>query len=216
MQFQKIEKASYKSTTWAHGETTELYIYPEDGNYAERQFLWRVSSATVTSETSDFTNLFGVKRWIMPFDGSLFLSHSHNGKPLYSITLSPYESHCFKGDWETHSIGKVRDFNLMLKEGAYGIVKPVRLLPNTSKDLGHLFQDAFDERLPLTDHKLTLGMHSRDTSFEIQTGHDTINCSCEDLLFIHYSIEDVDQVKSFVLSNLRDELTNIVLFAVTY
>lgn len=216
MQFQKINQNAYLLNKWAHGETTEHFIYPEDGNYAERNFLWRISSATVDSDTSDFTVLFGVKRWIMPFDSTLHLTHTNNSKPLYSITLKPYEAHCFKGDWTTVSVGKTRDFNLMLKEGAYGILKPTKLLPETQYDLGHLFQEAFDERLPLADHTLTLGLYSRDTDIEIDLGDETMLCEREDLLMIHYSLEEVDKIKTFILSQKTQSSSHLVMFAVTY
>ncbi len=216
MQFQKISQNAYLSNKWPHGETTELYIYPKDGNYEAREFLWRVSSATVASEASDFTVLFGVKRWIMPYDNTLLLTHTNNSKPLYSITLKPYEAHCFKGDWNTTSVGKTRDFNLMLKEGAFGILKPTTLLPDTHYDLGHLFQEAFDERLPLADHTLTLGMYSRDCDFEIKTDDETQVCVREDLMLIHYTLEEVDMVKTFIISQKTQVTSHLVMFAVTY
>ena len=40
------------------------------------------------------------------------LSH----KNRYNITLMPYEIDRFIGDWDTSSKGKVKDFNLMLKD----------------------------------------------------------------------------------------------------
>jgi hypothetical protein len=216
MQVQKINQNAYLLNKWAHGETTEIYIYPEDGNYTERDFLWRVSSATVDSDSSDFTVLFGVKRWIMPYDATLLLTHTNNSKPLYSITLKPYEAHCFKGDWTTSSVGKTRDFNLMLKEGAYGILKPTKLLPEAHYDLGHLFQEAFDERLPLADHNLTLGMYSRDSDIEIKLEDETLFSTREDLLLIHYTLEEVDKVKTFILSQNTQSTSHVVMFAVTY
>lgn len=216
MQFQKISQNTYLLNKWTHGETTELFIYPEDGDYAQREFLWRVSSATVASESSDFTVLFGVKRWIMPYDSTLHLTHTNNSKPLYSITLKPYEAHCFKGDWNTASVGKTRDFNLMLKEGAFGILKPTKLLPDMHYELGHLFQEAFDERLPLVDHKLTLGMYNRDTDIEIEHDDKTIFCEREDLILIHYTLEEVDNIKTFIISQKTQATSHLVMFAVTY
>jgi len=216
MQFQKISQKSYKTNAWTNGESTEIYIFPEDGNYTDRTFLWRVSTATVATESSEFTVLFGVKRWIMPYDATLHLTHTNNSKPLYSITLKPYEAHCFKGDWNTSGLGITRDFNLMLKEGAFGILKPTKLLPDTQYDLGHLFQEAFDERLPLADHILTLGMYSRDTDFEIVHDAQSIHCECEDLLLIHYKLEEVDAVKAFMIAQKTQKTSHLVLFAVTY
>ena len=85
-----------------------------------------------------------------------------------------------------------------------------------SYDLGHLFQEAFDERLPLADHTLTLGMYCRDTDVEIRHVDETILCAREDLMLIHYTLEEVDLIKTFVLSQNTQSSSHLVLFAVTY
>lgn len=216
MQYQIIKKKSYQNNNWAYGETTQLTIFPHEGDYKSRNFLWRVSSATVTQEESDFTVLFGIKRWIMPFDHQLQLEHQHNGKPLYSITLNPYESHCFKGDWETHSKGMARDFNLMLNEDAYGILNAVKVFED-GKALRILFPEAFDERLPLADHQLTLGIYSREGNVSLQISDDTsVLLPCEDLLLLHYTLEEVDDIKKYIISHNGAHSSYVVIFAVTY
>ena len=37
----------YKVSRWSGGDTTELYLYPEDGDYKSGNFQLRISSATV-------------------------------------------------------------------------------------------------------------------------------------------------------------------------
>jgi len=216
MQYQIVKKKSYLVNAWAHGETTQLTVFPKEGEYKSRDFLWRVSSATVTQDQSDFTVLFGIKRWIMPFDHQLQLEHKHTGKPLYSITLNPYEAHCFKGDWDTQSKGIVRDFNLMLNEGAYGILNAVKVFEE-GKALGLLFPEAFDERLPLADHRLTLGIYSREGNVSIHISDDLeILVPCEDLLLLNYSREEVDEIKKYIVLHNGLSSSYVVLFAVTY
>ncbi len=210
-----IKSTEYHKSQWAHGETTELYLFPRDSSYAARTFKWRVSAATVDADTSTFTVLFGVRRWIMPFDAELHLTHAHNDKPLYSITLKPYESHCFKGDWETQSIGKAGDFNLMLKDDAYGILKPVKINEGSEVMLGTLFHEAFDERLPLADHQLTLGLYSRDFDMTLNTGDGTEKLQRGDLMLIHYALEEVDHIKQFTMDHRGEKSGHAVLFAVT-
>ena len=61
---------------------------------------------------STFTKLEGIKRIISILEGKMELSH----KNRYNITLMPYEIDRFIGDWDTSSKGKVKDFNLMLKD----------------------------------------------------------------------------------------------------
>lgn len=100
------------ASAWAGGVTTELWIYPEDGDYASRDFRVRISSAEVWLEESDFTSLPGVVRYITPLSGGFTLSHP-DGR---TVTMSPLdEPYCFDGGIATHCFGKATDFNLMLK-----------------------------------------------------------------------------------------------------
>lgn len=45
--YQIIQKRNLKSSLWEGGETFEYYIYPKNSNYAARDFLFRISSATI-------------------------------------------------------------------------------------------------------------------------------------------------------------------------
>ncbi|MGO1470900.1 MAG: HutD family protein, partial [Tissierella sp.] len=118
-----IKKEDYKVSNWSGGKTTEMYIYPEDSDYKKRDFYFRISSASVELSESDFTKLEGVKRWITTLDGDLKLSHDYKS----FINLKPFEIYEFKGDIETHSYGKVQDFNLMLANGAQGELENISL-----------------------------------------------------------------------------------------
>ena len=106
----------YQTSVWSGGTTTQLFIYPEDGDYKEGTFQARISSATVELQKSSFTSLPGVKRYLMTLKGHLDMIHGVNTK----AELEPYEVDCFDGGVPTVSYGKVTDFNLMLKNGADG------------------------------------------------------------------------------------------------
>ena len=106
----------YKVSKWSGGDTTELYLYPEDGDYKSGNFQLRISSATVEVDRSEFTSLPGVDRYLMIFQGHLDMIHGEKEK----ISLEPYEVDHFDGGVPTVSYGKVVDFNLMLKNGARG------------------------------------------------------------------------------------------------
>ena len=45
-----LTAADYRSSRWSGGTTTELAIAPAGADYGARDFLWRVSSATVELE----------------------------------------------------------------------------------------------------------------------------------------------------------------------
>jgi len=106
-----IKSQELKCKSWSGGTTTEIYIYPEDSVYANRNFDFRISTATVELETSDFTSLPDINRLIMSLDHPLELWH--NGDYVH---LDQYEVNAFKGEWQTSSKGKVKDFNVMFKD----------------------------------------------------------------------------------------------------
>jgi len=116
----KVHSAGKRSPiNWAGGTSTEMFIYPSDGSFVDRNFTFRISSATVEVEQSNFTFFEGITRHLMILKGELELIHVNR----YSKVLSVYEQDTFSGEWETKSIGKVTDFNLMLKNGAEGNLK---------------------------------------------------------------------------------------------
>lgn len=106
----------YKVSKWSGGDTTELYLYPENGDYKTGNFQLRISSATVEADQSEFTSLPGVERYLMIFQEHLDMVHGEKEK----VSLEPYEVDHFDGGVPTVSYGKVVDFNLMLKNGAGG------------------------------------------------------------------------------------------------
>jgi environmental stress-induced protein Ves len=101
---------------WASGTSTEIFIFPADGSFADRRFLFRISTATVEAEESTFTFFDGITRHLMILKGELELIHEGR----YTKHLKPYNQDTFSGEWSTRSKGKVTDFNLMLKDNATG------------------------------------------------------------------------------------------------
>lgn len=111
----------FKTTKWSGGSTTELYIHPPSANYATGDFNFRISSATVEIENSDFTILAGVSRQLMILKGSIILSHkNHHEKQLNKMEID-----CFDGQWETSAVGTCVDFNLMTKGNTEGKISSV-------------------------------------------------------------------------------------------
>lgn len=104
-----IRGSSYPVSSWSGGETTQVFILPRDAVYAERSFQLRISSATVTLDSSDFTPLPGYQRHIMPLEGEMRLEHEGH----HTVTLKPYQTDFFEGSWHTKSYGRCVDFNLM-------------------------------------------------------------------------------------------------------
>jgi len=97
MQVKIIRKADQKTTEWSGGTTTQLAIFPETASYNQRDFLFRISTAKVETETSEFTSLPEVLRTIMILDGTLTLHHEGQ----YSKTLQKFGTDSFDGGWKT-------------------------------------------------------------------------------------------------------------------
>ena len=120
----KLTPNEYVVSSWSGGTTTQLAIFPPEAVYARRDFLWRISSAAVELEESDFTALPDYERLISTLAGEIVLSH--NGGP--ELRLEPFRVHAFSGADATHSRGRCRDFNLMLRRGrAAGSMEALRL-----------------------------------------------------------------------------------------
>ena len=113
MKFIHLKPSDYATSTWSGGTTTQIGIAPADAVYADRDFLWRISSATVDLDVSDFTALPDYDRLIATLEGEIDVTH--NDGPV--IHLASYHVHAFDGGWNTRSVGRCTDFNLMTRKG---------------------------------------------------------------------------------------------------
>ncbi len=164
--FRKLKEEEFSTSAWSGGKTMQLFIYPENSNYKERNFKVRISSATVELEQSNFTKLEEVYRFITPLDGNLKLTH--NGKTF--TNLEPFEIYEFDGGLETTSFGKAKDFNLMLANGAKGELRSFRISEK-------------EEVKILTCNGLNI-LYSYDGLFKIGIDQDEITLSPNELLVI--------------------------------
>lgn len=108
-----------KTINWAHGTSTELFVYPLDGDFVTRDFTFRISTATVEADETTFSSFPAITRILMILEGKLTLIHEGR----YTKQLNTFDQDTFMGDWNTKSQGRVRDFNLMCKNGAKGKVE---------------------------------------------------------------------------------------------
>lgn len=124
-----IRPTDFKVSTWAHGTTQEIFIYPEKENYKDRNFMYRVSSATVDQDVSEFTALPDYERLLMPLDGNLVLDVEG-----HKTTIEPFEIIKFDGAKKVISEGRVRDLNLMIRKGHQGRMEVMTDILNISLD----------------------------------------------------------------------------------
>lgn len=114
MNWSLLTREDYVTTLWSGGTTTQLAIAPEGAVYADRDFLWRLSSAKVEDDHSDFTPLPDYVRLISVLSGELDLKIGGGARtPLELLTVRSFD-----GGTPVESWGKCTDFNLMLRKGA--------------------------------------------------------------------------------------------------
>lgn len=113
MRIQYVSREYFKTSTWSGGSTTEYFIYPEGADYAKREFKVRISGATMEQETSTYTRLDGVTRYLTPLSNNLILTI--NGK---KEKVKPFQVVTFSGEDTVVCDGCGADFNLMLKNCA--------------------------------------------------------------------------------------------------
>jgi len=108
-----LKSSDYAVSQWSGGSTTQIAIEPATALYADRDFTWRLSSATVELDESLFTALPDYNRLIATLSAPIELCHDGGER----FTLQPRAVHAFDGGAETQCWGKCVDFNLMLRKG---------------------------------------------------------------------------------------------------
>lgn len=145
MEYRLYKENDYMTSKWAGGTTTELAIFPQTSKYLDRNFIWRLSSATVEQEESTFTKLPDYDRVLMVQEGEVVLSYE--GERV--ARLKALEQDRFDGGWKTKSFGKITDYNLMVRKGNEGyldLIYPAETATEYSSD--------FDSNLPKATHAL--------------------------------------------------------------
>ena len=117
-----LKENNYSISDWSGGKTRELSIFPHSSKYADREFIWRLSSATVDLDESDFTMLPDYNRVLMVLKGSVVLTYDD----VKTVNLNELEQDSFDGASKTKSYGRITDFNLMVRKGNEGILDVIR------------------------------------------------------------------------------------------
>lgn len=145
MNYYVCKEQDYSIGKWSGGTTTQLAIYPQKSSYLDRNFVWRLSSATVDTEESDFTRLPDYDRVLMVLEGEAVLSYE--GERV--VRLKELEQDRFDGAWKTKSFGKITDFNLMVRKGNEGYLDVI--YPRQEKQI---LTSEYETKLPLVTHAL--------------------------------------------------------------
>ena len=111
MNISLVPKKNSKSSIWTGGLTSEYMIYPTSANYTDRDFLFRISSATIEQAPSEFTQFKGYYRYLVMLDNGLDIEVNKEKKEY-----KKYEIMEFKSDDDVTSYTKGTDFNWMVSE----------------------------------------------------------------------------------------------------
>lgn len=111
MNIRLLSKNDIKASIWSGGLTYEYLIYPETASYADRDFTFRISSATIEQEPSAFTKFKGYHRYLVMLDNDLQIEVNKERK-----VYEKYEIMEFNSDDEVTSYTKGIDFNWMVSD----------------------------------------------------------------------------------------------------
>lgn len=180
-----IRKEDTFTKEWSGGTTTQLAICPPDADYADRDFVWRLSTAVVRDEESTFTPLPDYHRLLTLREGCLELRHDDDA--WYILPVGQIAS--FDGGSKTVSRGRVTDFNLMLRKGIAVGSLAVRSFEKGETDLplGEMF---FEDRS--SQNGQVQGLFVSHGKIFLQTNKKTeIQLSAGDLIL--YTVDDTER-----------------------
>lgn len=121
MDLKVYREQDFRKSNWTGGTTTQLAIFPENSRYLDRNFIWRLSSATCDLPETTFSRLPDYDRVLMVLEGSTVLAH----QDVRVSRLSELEQDRFDGGYTTKSFGKITDYNLMVAKGNQGLLDVV-------------------------------------------------------------------------------------------
>jgi len=105
-----LKSNDFQVSDWSGGKTKQLYLSPSTGDYGQREFDYRLSTATVELAESQFSDLSGFHRILMSLDHTL---HLHNASRQEETVLAPFTPYVFEGSDSITSRGTCTDFNLI-------------------------------------------------------------------------------------------------------
>ena len=123
MEIKVYKEEHFQTTKWTGGDTKELAIFPETAKYLDRNFLWRLSTATCEKEETTFSKLADYERILMVLEGDVVLAH----QDVRVARLGALEQDRFDGGYTTKSFGKMKDYNLMVTKGGAAELEVVEL-----------------------------------------------------------------------------------------
>lgn len=116
MKEEVISKSTIIPNVWNGGKTYEYFIYPTDSSYANRDFDFRISCASIEKVPSTFTKFNGYKRYLVMLDNELTINRNNKEEKYSKNELFEFDS-----DDSIQSFSLGNDFNVMFKKKSHPI-----------------------------------------------------------------------------------------------
>ena len=191
-----IREENFKPTFWSGGMATELITYPQNSDYASRNFLWRLGVAKIDILESTFSTLPNVSRKFMVIKGQITLFHENK----YTKLLNVFDQDSFMGDWNTKTQGKASVFNLMTKENYHGELIHLDITPKK--------QIEFKYKFLLDKDLIAICFYVVNGGFETTLNSKVIRVNLNDLLLMDFTNSSF--MDNLIFSSNSLEVTNIV------
>lgn len=192
-----IREENFKPTFWSGGMATELITYPQNSDYASRNFLWRLGIAKIDISESTFSNLPKVSRKFMVIEGKITLNHENK----YEKLLNSFEQDDFMGDWSTKTYGKASVFNLMTRENFQGELIHLNIPPKKHIN--------FEYDAQINKDLISICFYVVNGTFKTTLNNTEFKVKSNDLLKVDYISSSFSH--EFTFYNESSNITNIVV-----
>ena len=191
-----IREENFKPTFWSGGMATELITYPENSDYASRNFLWRLGVAKIDILESTFSILPKVSRKFMVIEGQITLNHENK----YEKLLNSFQQDDFMGDWNTKTYGKASVFNLMTRENFQGELIHLNIPPKKHIN--------FEYDAQINKDLIAICFYVVNGTFKTTLNNNEFKVKPNDLLKVDYISSSFSH--EFAFYNESSNITNIV------
>lgn len=151
MKYIKISKQHISPSIWDGGKTYEYFIYPPDKTYANRDFLFRISGASIEKKPSVFTRFENFQRFLVMLDNDLNISRNNNAEHYSQQDVFVFDSN---DEIISQSLGN--DFNVMVSKSI--TFSKVEILTETNNSIADfiLVFAKVETEIQLNNQKITL------------------------------------------------------------
>ena len=184
MKITKIAKADLLGSEWDGGKTYEYFIYPPQANYAERNFMFRISSASIDKVPSQFTRFENYKRYLVMLDNSLEIIRNGSKERYEKHELFTFDSN---DTITSSSVGN--DFNLMVSKNDFSSNVLIGANSLTSISDFVIIYSLVESEIQLFDEKIYLNKNDL-LCLENFTNKKLDIYSCKEIIFINIEIKE--------------------------